>query len=343
MILVNGVIGIGTGWSTKVPKYNPKKIIANIKRLIEEKPPLKMIPWYRNFKGLIREVKETTENVNLQEAIKTTKKTQCTIFKCYGIYKILDNNTIHITELPISIRSFTDYIEYLKKLTDYEWEEGCEILQGKYLLDFYSRCGNNTVNITLNFIPGMLQKLMSEKSLERILMLRCTINTANMYLFNDNKIKKYNTTREILTEYCKKRLEFYAIRKEYYMKILQKDMDIIESKIRFIDNYLNDTIKLKVGKKAVSNSELIKVLEKHKFMKLSNDNTVKQPSYSYLTEMKINILTEEKISALKKERDEKKAILELYKNKTEKQLWLDELSEFEVAYNKWESELIFND
>lgn len=34
MILVNGAEGIGTGWSTNIPSYNPKDLVANIKRLM---------------------------------------------------------------------------------------------------------------------------------------------------------------------------------------------------------------------------------------------------------------------------------------------------------------------
>lgn len=34
MVLVNGAEGIGTGWSTKVPNYNPRDIVENIRRLI---------------------------------------------------------------------------------------------------------------------------------------------------------------------------------------------------------------------------------------------------------------------------------------------------------------------
>lgn len=31
MVLVNGAEGIGTGWSTKIPPFNPRDIIKNIK------------------------------------------------------------------------------------------------------------------------------------------------------------------------------------------------------------------------------------------------------------------------------------------------------------------------
>ena len=34
MVLVNGAEGIGTGWSTSIPNYNPRDIVANIKRLM---------------------------------------------------------------------------------------------------------------------------------------------------------------------------------------------------------------------------------------------------------------------------------------------------------------------
>merc|ERR1712185_27906 len=35
LVLVNGADGIGTGWSTSVPNYNPADIIANVRRLLD--------------------------------------------------------------------------------------------------------------------------------------------------------------------------------------------------------------------------------------------------------------------------------------------------------------------
>lgn len=31
MVLINGAEGIGTGWSTSVPNYNPRDVVGNIK------------------------------------------------------------------------------------------------------------------------------------------------------------------------------------------------------------------------------------------------------------------------------------------------------------------------
>ena len=53
MVLVNGMVGIGTGWSTNIPQYNPKDIIINIKRNLNEGSYNTLIPYYRGFKGTI--------------------------------------------------------------------------------------------------------------------------------------------------------------------------------------------------------------------------------------------------------------------------------------------------
>ncbi|KAF7063584.1 hypothetical protein CFC21_070099 [Triticum aestivum] len=51
MVLVNGS-GIGTGSSSYVPNYNPRDIIANLKRLLNEETVVPMDPWYKGFKEI---------------------------------------------------------------------------------------------------------------------------------------------------------------------------------------------------------------------------------------------------------------------------------------------------
>jgi DNA topoisomerase-2 len=55
LVLVNGAEGIGTGWSTLIPNFNPRDIVANLRRLIEGEEVVPMHPWYKNFKGSIEE------------------------------------------------------------------------------------------------------------------------------------------------------------------------------------------------------------------------------------------------------------------------------------------------
>ena len=90
MILVNGSDGIGTGWSTFVPNYNPLDIIACLRTLLkagehEEADIEDIHPSYRGFEG---EIEAKTGKDKGTYAVR-------------GTYEEVDENTICITELPI--------------------------------------------------------------------------------------------------------------------------------------------------------------------------------------------------------------------------------------------------
>jgi len=53
LVLVNGAEGIGTGWSTSIPQFNPREIVANLKRLMRGEALIPMLPWYKGFQGSI--------------------------------------------------------------------------------------------------------------------------------------------------------------------------------------------------------------------------------------------------------------------------------------------------
>ena len=55
MVLINGMVGIGTGFSTNIPLYDPFKIINNIEAVDKDGPLpyLLMEPHYNKFKGQI--------------------------------------------------------------------------------------------------------------------------------------------------------------------------------------------------------------------------------------------------------------------------------------------------
>ena len=55
MILVNGSDGIGTGWSTNIPCYNPKEIVQSIKNKLNGIEFQNLKPWYKGFNGTIEE------------------------------------------------------------------------------------------------------------------------------------------------------------------------------------------------------------------------------------------------------------------------------------------------
>ena len=95
MVLINGMVGIGTGFSTNIPSYNPYDIIKNIESKLNGKPYYMIKPFYRDFKGKI--IKKDKYN-----------------FVTKGKYHFnSDTNSIHITELPIG-KWTDDYIKFIQ-------------------------------------------------------------------------------------------------------------------------------------------------------------------------------------------------------------------------------------
>ena len=43
MVLVNGAEGIGTGYSTKVPNFDVRQIVDNLKKMINGEEPEEMV------------------------------------------------------------------------------------------------------------------------------------------------------------------------------------------------------------------------------------------------------------------------------------------------------------
>jgi DNA topoisomerase-2 len=69
MVLVNGSDGIGTGWSSSIPTYNPADIIANIRSKLSDRSYefQSMTPWYKGFTGQV--VPKETKGNKLSFAI----------------------------------------------------------------------------------------------------------------------------------------------------------------------------------------------------------------------------------------------------------------------------------
>ncbi|KAG5859844.1 DNA topoisomerase II [Encephalitozoon hellem] len=116
MVLVNGAEGIGTGWSTSIPNFNPIDIIENIRRMIRDEDPVEMTPYYRNFRGTIEKVGEGK-------------------FQVSGVYE--GDMDLEITELPVGTWTL-NYKEFLESL-----------VQAGVVKDFKEYHTEKTVNFTV--------------------------------------------------------------------------------------------------------------------------------------------------------------------------------------------------
>lgn len=314
-ILINGCSGIGTGFMTDIPSFNPLDVVKNLKNLINGTKTVKMNPWFAHFTGTVVPISDTS-------------------FETHGIYEIVDNNQVLITELPIGTWT-ENYKTFLDTLVA---EDPKHPTKTELLKDYIFSCGTNSINITLVFLDGELQKLVKKNEITKRLKLVNKHSMNNMNLYDEKSVlKHYNTPTEILNDFYVFRLSMYEKRKKYYLKILENKLNLIGWKIKFIEEVINGGIIVFENKKARSKDNVIQQLIDNSFPRLSSnpDAEDSQKSYDYLTGITIFSLTDEEKNKLKDEYTSKLDEFNTYKNTTIQDIWLQELNDFEQAYKKW--------
>ena len=107
LVLVNGTEGIGTGWSTEIPCFNPHDIVNSIKNKITKGKFTEIYPWYKGFTGTIE------------------KKEDNSSFYVNGKYYWDENDILHITEIPLQ-KWTKDYKNMLEEYMGYEIKKDSE-------------------------------------------------------------------------------------------------------------------------------------------------------------------------------------------------------------------------
>jgi DNA topoisomerase-2 len=231
MVLINGTEGIGTGFSTKIPSFNPAEIINYIKQYLQGNTDQKtdFVPYYKGFKGTVYRDDENP-----------------TRFITKGVYSI-KKNKVEITELPIGLWN-EDYIIYLEKLIDLGT-----------IKDYKDMSTDKNVNIQV--------VLQNEDNVEKNLKLTSYLSINNMNLFNQEEtLTHYNEIYEICDDFIKVRLEYYNLRKKYLIKLLENECELLKNKHAYISELLKGTIDLR--KK--STIDINGILEQKKYMKIEN-------------------------------------------------------------------------
>lgn len=309
MILVNGSKGIGTGYSTSIPQYNPIDLIKNIKDYLNGKSVDELdelIPWYRGFIGKIE--KKPKNKPSDKEA-----------YNIYGVASVLNENTIRIKELPIGVWT-ESYLQFLENQRE----------EGEFIIDYINNSSNHKVDIEVKFANGKLQYLIKNDLIFTKLKLIGSVSIENMHLYKDNVITKYKSANAILRDYIKIRLDAYETRKKYVIKMLTNEMQILKYRKKYIEQILEKEIVIERKKKV----DIVQQLVDNEYPELStslNGN----PSYDYLLNLQLLSLSAEKIEDFTKEYNQKKEELETYKNTSVQKLWLGELEEFEKVYEQW--------
>ena len=216
MVLVNGMKGIGTGFSTTIPQYNPVDIITNIQNKLNKKPYHIIKPWYNGFTGIIEKVNDD-------------------MYITKGKYNILSKNVLSITELPIG-KWTQNYKEFLEGLIYDKTKK-----QKFYILDYVDHSTDNTVRFEVRVEPEVLINIKCNverhtDTIEDLFKLSSTLSLRNIHLYDSGgTIKRYKNIYEIFDEYYLTRYTLYVKRKIYQLKCIKYQLDLNSSKMRFID------------------------------------------------------------------------------------------------------------
>ena len=358
MILVNGSEGIGTGWSSGVPQFNPLDIIKNIKKIMKDEEPTEMIPWVRGFKGTIKKISKNHW---------ITK----------GVYNLNDLSTVVITELPVGM--WTDNYRILLdslmtgepiqstgkgkggskgvgrgrgKTTNSKDKDGKDKKEKIiYLKDYTNESSESQVRFILKFDKKILNKLISTTDKTGLnqfeIMFRMTSKIScdkKLNVYNDKcKLVNYTNIEDILKDYYKVRIHYYELRKNHMMQVMENNLMLISVKVKFILEIINKKVIISNRSKANIKEQLMTrkypQMINNKLYKLipDNDKLLKSGdgSYDYLIKMPIYNLSKERIEELKKELNDIDTEYNTLKGKTLTELWCDDLNVFEKEYSSF--------
>ena len=328
MVLVNGMNGIGTGFSTSIPinLRDINDVIKNLKKKINNQSYSNIAPYFKDFKGKIIKIDHNN-------------------YLSKGIYEIIDECHLRITELPIGEWT-DDYKKFLESLIpDTSNKKSLENdkskkkkVPKKTIIDYVNNSSDKDVDFTITFEKGFLNSLQWDEDenidgIEKFFKLTTTkgLSYTNMRLYNDKtQIKKYKNTNEIMDEFYTIRYNLYIKRKDYLLSKLKNELCILKSKMRFITDVMDDKIQIYKRKRV----DIINDLLKAKYLMVQDNKTLDFKSnikpedikyYDYLIKMSIYLFTEdeidklnEKINHLQKEHDK-------LENTSIEDIWLSEL------------------
>ena len=285
MILINGACGIGTGFSTDIPCFNPEDIKKSLMELVEDEDAeiKELTPWYQGFKGSIKKIEDSRWITS-------------------GIWTIKDGDVI-VSELPIGTWT-DDYKAFLDKM-----EEESIIYSYK----------NNSTETDVSFIikieNNTLFNWKKAGIIEKKLKLNSYLSARNMYVFNEkNQIVKMESAEEIVYHFWMIRNDYYLRRQKNLANKFEKELTILNSKINFINDIMDD--KIVVFRKKID--FINKQLEEKNYHKVDS-------TYKYLTDMQIHSFTEETVEKFMSKQKEVNEKYNTIKNYTLKDFWKEDI------------------
>jgi DNA topoisomerase-2 len=329
MLLVNGAIGIGTGFSTEILAHNPRDLVAALRQrltgTITDLTDTRLSPWWDGFRGPV-----------------TVSADGKKVFT-RGIYEFLedDTNRVRITELPVGVWT-KDYKAFLEDMITGEGRGAAaggagDSASAPRLVKSYQEAYNDVdVEFLVTLDPEYFHEARTfPVEFEKRFKLINSTTTTNMVAFDcDGHIRRFASVGEILETFYVKRLGGYVARKANELARMDAEIVELDARVRFVKGVVAGTLVVANA----ADEALLASLKGHELPPLSlPEEPDNLRAYEYLLRMRVDRLKaaavaelEGELAALQGERDELAA-------KTAEMLWLADLETFSAAYDVFQA------
>lgn len=222
MVLVNGFDGIAVGFSSKIPRYNPKDLYALVMQYVrsgEHVDASHLVPWYRGWTGNI--VKEEDN------------------FVSYGKVSVKSDTTCVVTAIPVET-SIQSWIDKWNKDKSIKRVTNASVFVG------YDKDAGTSIDI---LSPAIRVEFHDATiNMRDALKLKKNLHVSNMHLWSVNgSFTKYDTVTDILNEYCVHREALYEKRRQNLMTQIQQDRAELRRKMLWVEKVVDGTITLPIS------------------------------------------------------------------------------------------------
>eukprot|EP01128_Nolandella_sp_AFSM9_P010842 TRINITY_DN755_c0_g1_i1.p1 TRINITY_DN755_c0_g1~~TRINITY_DN755_c0_g1_i1.p1 ORF type:complete len:1060 (-),score=322.66 TRINITY_DN755_c0_g1_i1:76-3219(-) len=324
LVLCNGNKGIGTGWSSNIPNYNPREIAMNLKKMLRGEEIEKMVPWYRGFTGTFTwEAKKNRYLVN-------------------GVWERVSDTVLEIRELPVGkwtgqykehLEKMMDSNEKVSKLKDASADSPPLVSEYKD----YNTEGKVHFEIT---VPKL--RSMTDKEIVKAFQLESSVTIGNMHFFDARgTIRKYESIEEIIHSFYHLRLGYYEKRKEHLASVLEADWLKFKNQARFIKEVIAEEFVISGRPKVdlledLSSRGYLRIPPKKKESEEEEEEEESARDYDYLLGMKLWSLTAERVLKLEQKLKEKRSELDELLALSSAEMWDHDLSTFLLNWTKFE-------
>jgi DNA topoisomerase-2 len=324
ILLINGCVGIGTGFSTDIPPYNPTDIVRVLRdRLAGRLTNLQstgLKPWWQGFKGDV---------VSGGEGSWITR----------GKYTLQpESKTMTITELPVGVWT-KDYKTFLDEMcTVDKTKDGGKAMEYAFgddgqpiLKSFDDLYTDEEVKFVLYFDQDGYEELKAHpEEFEKRFRLTSTWRTTNMVAFDaSSKITRYGSVGAILEAYYVPRLAAYEERRLKEIDRLEREALEADAKARFIRAVLAGTIELR----GASDSQIVEMMKAHALPALSKASE-EVDGWDYLLRLRMDRVKASAVTDAETAVAVATDAVAALKGTTAAEMWMRDLEEFEVSYEK---------